>query len=441
MRSSHSLDRLDTAFDDDRLVADAGLLLPATLAHHLGLRELVNEHLDLGRAAGRANVGDKLLTLVMSALAGGDCIDDAAALRAGGTGRVLGFTVKAASTLGTFLRSFRWGHVRQLDRISRELLARAWAAGAGPGDAPFTIDLDSTICETYGLAKDGARHHTYTHVRGYHPLLAVAAGTGEVLMARLREGRANTVRGAAHFLGETIGRVRSAGASGELTMRADSGFYAHAVVATCRKLDVRFSITIRMSPALHALIASIPETAWSPIPYWLAGGADVAETTYTPFADRQDAVPVRLIVRRVRPTPGSQLALLTLYDHHAFITDRAGEMLELEADHRRHAEIENAIRDLKYGMGLNHLPSGKFGANGAWLAVQVIAHNLARWTARIGLGAGIVTAKTLRRRLFGLVGRLTRSARRVRLHLPAGWPWAAEFAIALERLRAIPLLA
>ena len=441
MRSSHSLDRLDVAFDDDRLVVDAGLLLPATLAHHLGLRELVNEHLDLGRAAGRANVGDKLLTLVMSALAGGDCIDDAAALRAGGTGRVLGFTVKAASTLGTFLRSFRWGHVRQLDRISRELLARAWAAGAGPGDAPFTIDLDSTICETYGLAKDGARHHTYTHVRGYHPLLAVAAGTGEVLMARLREGRANTVRGAAHFLGETIGRVRSAGASGELTMRADSGFYAHAVVATCRKLDVRFSITIRMSPALHALIASIPETAWSPIPYWLAGGADVAETTYTPFADRQDAVPVRLIVRRVRPTPGSQLALLTLYDHHAFITDRAGEMLELEADHRRHAEIENAIRDLKYGMGLNHLPSGKFGANGAWLAVQVIAHNLARWTARIGLGAGIVTAKTLRRRLFGLVGRLTRSARRVRLHLPAGWPWAAEFAIALERLRAIPLLA
>ena len=196
-----------------------------------------------------------------------------------------------------------------------------------------------------------------------------------------------------------------------------------------------------MSPALHALIASIPETACSPIPYWLAGGADVAETTYTPFADRKDAVPVRLIVRRVRPTPGSQLALLTLYDHHAFNTDRAGEMLELEADHRRHAEIENAIRDLKYGMGLNHLPSGKFGANGAWLAVQVIAHNLARWTARIGLGAGIVTAKTLRRRLFGLVGRLTRSARRVRLHLPAGWPWAAEFAIALERLRAIPLLA
>jgi hypothetical protein len=441
MRSSHSLDRLDTAFDDDRLVANAGLLLPATLATHLGLKEIVETHLDLGQAAGRANVGDKLLTLVMSALAGGDCIDDAAALRAGGTAGVLGFAIKATSTLGTFLRSFRWGHVRQLDAVTRHLLARAWAAGAGPGSAPFTIDLDSTICETYGLKKEGALHHGYTGVRGYHPLLAVAAGTGDILAARLREGRANTVRGAAHFLTETIGRVRSAGASGQLTMRADSGFYAHDVVGVCRKADVRFSITLRQHRSVRRLIEAIPEEAWTPIPYWIAGGADVAETTYTPFAGEKDAVPVRLIVRRVKPTPGSQLALLTLYDFHAFITDRDGTTLVLEADHRRHAEIENAIRDLKHGVGLNHLPSGKFAANGAWLAVQVIAHNLARWTARIGLGEGIVTTKTLRRRLFALAGRLTRSARRFTLHLPARWPWAIGFAAALARLREIPLLA
>ncbi len=441
MRSSHTLDRLDVAFDDDRLVADAGLLLPATLAQHLGLKELVERHLHLGSATGRANVGDKLLTLVMSALAGGDAIDDANALRAGGTERVLGFTLKAASTLGTFLRSFRWGHVRQLDRVSRELLSRGWAAGAGPGSAPFTIDLDSTICETYGLKKEGALHHGYTHVRGYHPLLAIAAGTGDVLMARLREGRANTARGAAHFLREAIGRVRAAGASGQPTVRADSGFYAAAVVAVCRAMGVRFSITIRQHRSIRRLIEAIPENAWTPIPYWIDDGADVAETTYTPFAGEQDAKPVRLIVRRVKPTPGSQLALLTLYDYHAFITDREGETLVLEADHRRHAEIENAIRDLKYGMGLNHLPSGRFAANGAWLAVQVMAHNLARWTARLGLGAGIVTTKTLRRRLFGLVGRLTRSARRWTLHLPAGWPWADEFLVALARFRAIPLLA
>src|SRR5450759_5899847 len=353
MRSSHSLDRIDTAFDGTQLVADAGLRLPATLAAQLGVKELVEEYLDLGQKPGAPNAGDKLMTLVMSALAGGDCIDDAAGLRAGGTTKILGFTVKAASTLGTFLRSFRWGHVRQLDAVTRHLLARAWASSAGPGAAPFTIDLDSTICETYGLAKQGGSDFTYTHTRGYHPLLAVAAGTGDVLHARLRGGNANTLRGAGSFLAETISRVRAAGASGDLVVRADSGFYAHAVVAAARKRRVRYSITIRQFAGVRRLIEAIPEEAWTPIPYWITDGADVAETTYTPFAGEKDAVPVRLIVRRVKPTPGSQLALLTLYDFHAFITDREGTMLELEADHRRHAEIENAIRDLKYGVGLN----------------------------------------------------------------------------------------
>ena len=273
-------DRIQIAFDDHRLVANAGLLLPVTLAQHLGLRELVDSHVDLGDAPGRANPGDKLLTLVASALAGGDFIDDADVLRRGGTAGAIGCVVKAPSTLGTFLRSFRWGHVRQLDRVSRELLSRAWAAGAGPGEGPLTIDLDSTICETYGLAKEGARHHGYTGQRGYHPLLAIAAGIGDVLMSRLREGRANTVRGAAHFLRETVGRVRYGGASGQLTVRADSGFYAHALVAVCRKMGVRFSITIRQHKGLRELIEAIPEQDWTPIPYWMDGAADVAETTY-----------------------------------------------------------------------------------------------------------------------------------------------------------------
>ena len=280
MLPQNNPDRIRIVFDVHRLVANAGLLLPATLARHLGLRELVDHHLDLGGAPGRANTGDKMLTLVASALAGGDCIDDDDALRAGGTAGVLGCAVKAPSTLGTFLRSFRWRHVRQLDRVSRQLLARAWKAGAGPGDAPFTIDLDSTICETYGMAKEGARHHGYTGVRGYHPLLAIAAGTGDVLMARLREGRANTVRGAGHFLRETVGRVRYGGARGQLTVRADSGFYTHAIVAVCRRMDARFSITIRQDKSLRNLIEPIPETDWTPIPYWMYGAADVAETTY-----------------------------------------------------------------------------------------------------------------------------------------------------------------
>ena len=158
-----------------------------------------------------------------------------------------------------------------------------------------------------------------------------------------------------------------------------------------------------------------------------------------PSRAEPDAAPVRLIVRRVKPTPGSQLALFAIYSYHGFITDRDGELLELEADHRRHAEIENAIRDLKYGVGLNHLPSGRFAANAAWLAVQTMAHNLARWTARIGLGERIATTKTLRRRFFSLAGRLTRSARRLTLHLPDRWPWAEKFSRALARLRAIPL--
>ena len=258
-------------------------------------------------------------------------------------------------------------------------------------------------------------------------------------MARLREGRANTVRGAGHFLRETVGRVRYAGARGQLTVRADSGFYTHAIVAVCRRMDVRFSITIRQHASLRNLIEAIPETDWTPIPYWMDGAADVAETTYTPFQSEADATPVRLIVRWVKPTPGSQLALFATYSYHGFITDRDGETLELEADHRRHAEVENAIRDLKYGVGLNHMPSGRFAANGAWLAVQVMAHNLARWTARIGLGEQIVTTKTLRRRVFALAGRLTRSARRLTLHLPQRWPWETQFSRALTRLRAIPL--
>ena len=260
-----------------------------------------------------------------------------------------------------------------------------------------------------------------------------------MLMCRLRQGRANTARGAAHFLRETVGRVRHAGATGPLTLRADSGCYTHAMVAICRKLDVRFSITVRQHPQLGNIIEAIPETEWTPIPYWMEGAADVAETEYTPFQNEPDAVPVRLIVRRVKHTPGSQLALFTHYSYHACITDRDGDTLDLEADHRRHAEIENAIRDLKYGVGLNHLPSGRFPANGAWLAVQVMAHNLARWTTRIGLGEPVATTKTLRRRFFSLAGRLTRKARRLTLHLPQGWLWQNQFNSALERLRALPL--
>jgi hypothetical protein len=436
VRSSHSPDQIAVTFDDDHAVADAGLILAASLAEGLVLRELFDARVDLGEAPGAANVGDKAMTLIHSALAGGCWIDDADRLRAGATGQVLGHRVAAPSTLGVFLRSFTWGSARQLDQVAEQALRQAWAAGAGPGPWPVTIDIDSTHCQTYGLRKQGATGIDRHGERGYHPLLATVAGTGDVLGSRLREGVANSGRGAASFVTEAINRARRAGARGPICVRADSGFYSHKVVDACRKQGVACSITVKLTKAVHKVIAQIPEHAWTPIPYWLEDGADVAETSSRPFG-RNGRV-MRLIVRRVRPTPGSQLALFCDYDYHGFVTDREGAMLALEADHRRHAEVENVIRDLKYGVGLNHLPSGKFAANAAWLTLNVLAHNLARWTSRIGLGETLITTKTLRTRYLDLPGRLTRSARRLHLHLPTRWPWAHQFLLALDRLRCVP---
>jgi hypothetical protein len=438
VKASHTLDTIRTSFDEEHLVANAGLLLPATLMQRLGVSDLLDEHVDLCGVPGAANVGLKGSALVAALLAGAKWINDVAMLRAGETAQVLGHWVAAASTMGTFLRGFSWGHVRQLDVVSGELLRRAWQAGAGPGADPLTIDVDSTICETYGLQKQGGSKFTYTHVRGYHPLLAVAAGFGDVLHARLRGGPAHTARGAASFITETFSRVRAAGATGALTLRADSGFYSRTVVTACRRAQVRFSITVRLSPALHRVIGTIAEADWVPIPYWLDGAADVAETSYTPFAHRGAATPVRLIVRRVRPTPGSQLEFAGFqYTYHALIADRDGDVLELEADHRRHAVVENAIRDLKDGMALDHLPSGRFGANGAWLGFNVIAHNLMRWLSRIGLGETLVTTPTVRTQHVAVPGCLVRHARQLHLHLPARWPWAQQFQAGLERLRSL----
>ena len=326
MLPRHHPGRVQITFDGHRLAANAGLILPATLALRLGLPQLLRKRLDLGDAPGRANTGGKLMTLAASALAGGDCI--------GGTARVPGFTAKAPSTPGAFLRRFRRGHVRQPDRVSRELPARAWAAGDGPGGAPFTIGLDPAVCETCGLAKEGARRHGCTGARGYHPLPAIAAGTGEVLRSRRREGRANTARGAAHFLRETVSRVRYGGASGRLTVRADSGFYTHAVVQVCHKMKVRFSITIGQHATLRNLTEAIPGEDRTPVPCRMDGAAAVAETTCTPFQSEPGAAPVRLIVRRVKPTPGSQLALFAAGSYHGFITGRDGETLELEGNWR-----------------------------------------------------------------------------------------------------------
>jgi len=431
MQSSHALDRTEITFDDHHAVANAGLLMTATLAERLGLEGLVNELVDLGDRPAAARPGRKVMTLVQSMVAGGDTIDDADILRSGATEQILSHRVMAPSTLGTFLRSFTFGHVRQLDKVAEVLLTRAWAAGAGPGDEPMTVDLDSTVCEVHGHHKQGA---AYGHTRqlGLHPLLATRADTGEVLHVRQRKGSANTARGAVRFTGEVVARVRRAGARGALTVRADSGFWSDRLIGTCRRLGVAFSITVRQIPQVKEAIAAIAETDWSDIAYTEGGVAQVAETTY-----KGD----RLVVRRTRLI-GPQAELWPDWRHHAFITNRTGDAVALDADHRRHAVIELAIRDLKEGAGLNHCPSGRFFANAAWVVLAALAHNFLRWTACIALGIdGPVVAKTLRRRFVNVPGRLTRSARRLRLHLPVGWPWRDTFLAALRRLRALPLLA
>ena len=426
-----SPDAFKVVFDDDRAVANAGLVLPATLGRRLGLESLVDQVVDLGRRAGAARPGRKVMTLVHAILAGADSIEDCDLLRAGASAQVLGHRVMAPSTLGTFLRSFTFGHVRQLDRLCELALTRAWAAGAGPGGDPLVIDVDSTVCEVHGYAKQGTGF-SHTRVRGYHPLLATRATTGEVLHIRMRRGSANTMRGAERFVRELAGRVRRAGARGEIVVRADSGFWAKRVIGALTQHDIRCSISVRSGdPAIAAAIALIPEGSWQPIDYTLGGEAQVAETSY-----RQ----MRLVVRRTRLV-GAQAELFPDWRHHAFLTDREGTAVALDADHRQHAVCELAIRDLK-AEGLAHCPSGRFGANAAWCAIAALAHNLVRWVAALGLGVpGAVVAETIRRRFLCLPGRLTRSGRRTRLHLPRGWPWAHGFLLALSRLRAVALRA
>ena len=426
------LDRLEVCFDDEHAVANAGLVLSATLAGRLGIVEAADEMIGLGEVPGAALPGRKVMTLIHSMALGGDSIDDADVLRSGETARVLGHAVMAPSTLGTFLRAFTFGHVRQLDRLSETVLTRAWQAGAGPDADSLVIDIDSSVCEVYGYKKQGASFG-YTKRRGYHPLLATRAGSGEVLHARQRKGAANTAHGAAHFIAEVCGRVRRAGASGLICLRADAGFHSKNVMDACQKADVRFSITARLTAPVRTVIAAIDEEAWQAIDYTEQGEAQVAETTYKD---------TRLVIRRTRILPQQgQGELFPGWRHHAFVTDMDGPAIERDEFHRHHAVCELAIRDLKEE-GLAHTPSGVFAANAAWLVIASLAHNLTRWVATLGLAiTGPVVAATIRRRYLTLPGRITRSARLCTLRLPARWRWAHNFLAALARLRAIPLRA
>jgi hypothetical protein len=423
-------DATRVVFDDQRVVANAGVLLPAVLADRLGIEALVDETVDLGDRSGAAHPGRKVMTLVSAIALGADCIDDCDLLRCGQTRAVLGHGVSAPSTLGTFLRAFTFGHVRQLDRVLAVSLARAWAAGAGPGDARLVVDIDSFVGEVFGYDKQGAGYG-YTHKRGYHPILATRAGTGEVLHIRARKGSANTSRGALRFVEELIARVARAGASGPKLLRADSGFWNAKTMSRLQSAGWTYSIGVRQQKHVTAAISAIPETDWQTLEdYPETGEAQIAQT----MLGRQ-----RLIVRRTRLV-GAQAELWPDWRHFAFVTNRTDALEQVEAEHRQHAVIELAIRDLK-DQALAHFPSGKFLANAAWTVIAALAHNLLRWTTLLGLpDTTIPTARTLRRRLLTVPGRLTRTGRQVTLRMPARWPWQSQFLTALARLRAIPAL-
>ena len=428
---SRAIDRIQVTFDDPNLVANAGLLLVATLCARLELEALVNAMVRLGGRVGGARPGRKVLTLVHAIVAGGSHIDHAEVLRSGGTQRVLPFRVMAPSTLGTFLRSFTFGHVRQLEAVIGETLRRAWAMGAGPGVARLVIDVDSTVCEVVGRLKAGAAYG-YTRVLGYHPILATRADTGEVVHARMRKGSANTARGARRFFEELVARVRRAGAVGEIVVRVDSGFWSGDTIATLGRLDVRYTMAVRTnSKGIAPAIASIDEDKWCAIGYTPDGEAQVAETLYKGR---------RLIARRTRLADRHQAKLWPDWRHFAFLTDLDGDAVAVDAFHRQHAVVELDIRDLKEGAGMEHVPSGSFGANGAWLCCAVLAHNLVRWTATLGQPSPLdqrTVARTVRTRLIAVPARLVNRAGTLTLRGPAHWPWAQLFERRLARLRAL----
>ena len=402
---SRKIDRFGVTFDDESLVADAGLVV-ATLMDRLGLESLVDETVRLGGRVGGASPGRKVLSLVAAMLVGATHIDHVNRLRAGATRRVLGFSVAAASTVGSLLRSFTWGHVRQLDKAAGVALARAWAAGGGPGEDPMTIDVDSTICEVSAKTKAGAAYG-HTQQLGYHPLIATRAETGETLHTRLRKG--SSQRGNVHFIAETVARARRAGAAGQLTVRADSGFWSNELIDRLDAAKVRWSVTIPLYGHVKAAIGAIDEDDWEPIPYRDGGDAQVAETTII-AGGRDNRRDVRLVVRRTRLTDSAQAALWPDWRHHALVTNRDDlNSAAGDAYHRQHATVELAIRDLKASTGLAHLPSGNFFANAAWLTCAALAHNLYRWITTLAETHPTGRLRVLRQSSCRVLGRVSDS--------------------------------
>jgi len=452
VRLLHTLSRTSAVFDDPNLVSHGGLVPVMALAERAGLPELLEGHVRPGGECG-VNAHLKAGCLVAGMAAGADSIDDMGLLRHGAMDVLFG-GVRAPSTLGSHLRCYAWGNVLQIEKAGRELLARLPAlAPLLPGaDVLAFVDIDSTQKRVYGHKKEGARFgHTKIQgksvlVRGLNALIgAVSTPLAAPVIAatRLRGGNASSARGAASLAAQAIGTARACGATGTIVVRMDSAYYTAAVIAAVRRNEARFSVTAPVSAAIRAAITTIPQDAWQPIEYpqaiwddqldcWVSD-AEVAETPYAAFTSKNKELHVtaRLIVRRVRgkatAAPG-QGELFPAWRYHAVFTDSPFELVQAEEQHRGHAVIEQLLADLNDGP-LAHLPSGKFTANAAWLAIAAIAHNLVRAAGALaGRRHARARTATIRRDLIAVAGRTARHGRgRLTIHLPEGWHRAHEW--------------
>jgi hypothetical protein len=444
MQLSHTRPVASAVFDDPNLVSCAGLVPMAALAQKCGLAALADEHLSVPTDKG-SNAGAKVSCLVAGMVAGADSIDDMALLRHGAMGTVFDRPY-APSTLGSFLREFAFGHVRQLDAVAARLLARLHArtpllAGI---DGPVMVDLDDTVIEVHGYAKQGSGYG-YSGVRGLNALIATVTterGASVITGQRLRKGSCGSPRGAARIIGDTLAtvkRLRSPEATARPLLRADSAFYGYPTVAAALRGGADVSITVRLDPKVKAAIAEIGDDAWTPIEYtdaifdesthrWISR-AEVAEIGFTAFTSRKASEQVRgrLVVRRIPDLNPSgsdgQQSLFDTWRFHAFFTTTDDDSVTADKTHRGHAIIEAVHADLK-DSALAHLPSGRFNANAAWLVLAVIAFNLTRAAATI-TGPALAKSRTatIRRTLITVPARIASSARRLTLHLPRDWPW------------------
>jgi hypothetical protein len=442
---SHGFGSDSAVFDDENLVSCAGLVPVMRLAEQTGLGRLLDEKVYIAAPrvkSGAANPAPKLATVVAGMCAGADSIDDIDVVRSGGM-KTLFDGVYAPSTVGTLLREFTFGHARQLESVLREHLVALCGrvdllAGA---DEQVFIDIDSLLRPTFGHAKQGG---SYGHTKiagkqvlrkGLSPLattISTAASAPIIAGMRLRAGKTGSGKGAGRMIAQAIATARAAGAKGQILVRGDSAYGSRAVVKACRRAGVGFSLVWTKNTAIERAIAAIGDDAWIPVRYpgatqdpdtgvWISD-AEVAEIPYTAFASTKDRVTARLIVRRVKDARYPD-ALFPVWRYHPFFTDSTESATDADITHRRHAIIETVFADLIDGP-LAHLPSGRFGANSAWVLCAAIAHNLLRAAATlVGGPHAVARGATLRRKFVNIPARLARPQRRPVLHLPSHWPW------------------